>query len=73
MPTGVNICSYQNLHDRASLQRLAVAQAEEVEVVAGMIGRAARFQRLADEPVHHADGMRLEPQNLLHRAALRVA
>lgn len=59
--------------EAGALLSLAIAEAEEVEVVARVLGHAARFERFADERIHHAHRVRLEPQDLLHRSALWVA
>lgn len=53
-------------------QRLSVAQAEEVEVVSGVVWRVLGLERLPNQPIHHADGICLPGQNLLHRVTLRV-
>ncbi len=71
IPRGLKLL--RELKGQKYAHSLAVAEAEEVEVIARVLGRALRAQGLSDESIHHAHCVRLEAQNLLHRAALRVA
>ncbi len=51
---------------RSAALGLPIAQAEEVEVVSGVVRRSLGLECITYQPVHHADGVRLPGKNLLH-------
>ena len=61
-----------NIGQESDRLGLSVAKAEEVQVVSWVVSGALGLQRLPNEPIHHADGVRLEAQNLLHRVGLGI-
>jgi len=45
---------------------ILIAQAEEVEIVSGVVGRALGLECIAYQPVHHTNCVHLPGHNLLH-------